>query len=128
VDEYGGTAGLVKLVDVLERIVGQIPDEFSATDPDITRLDDGTTVIDGLTSLAEVAEQTGLDLTSDAYDTIGGYVLGEIGRRPRVGDTVTYRGTVFEVEEVDGLRVARIRIRPASKVEDKQDSMDTTGG
>jgi putative hemolysin len=119
VDEYGGTAGLVKLVDVLERVVGQVPDEFSATVPDITRLADGTIAIDGLTNLSDVTEQLGLDLTSDVYDTIGGYVLGEIGRRPRVGDTVTHRGTVFEVEEVDGLRVARIRIRPAAPIEEK---------
>ena len=128
VDEYGGTAGLVKLVDVLERVVGQVPDEFSATDPDITRLPDGTTEIDGLTNLADVAQQINLDLNSDVYDTIGGYVLGEIGRRPRVGDTVTRRGTVFEVAEVDGLRVARIRIRPAVSIEDKPDPSGTSGG
>jgi CBS domain containing-hemolysin-like protein len=128
VDEYGGTAGLVKLVDVLERVVGQVPDEFSATVPDITRLADGTIAIDGLTNLSDVTEQLGLDLTSDVYDTIGGYVLGEIGRRPRVGDTVTHRGTVFEVEEVDGLRVARIRIRPAAPIEEKKDLPTTTGG
>jgi CBS domain containing-hemolysin-like protein len=128
VDEYGGTAGLVKLVDILERVVGQVPDEFSANLPDISRLADGTIEVDGLTSLLDVNEEIGLVLTSDVYDTIGGYVLGEIGRRPTVGDTVTQDGTSFEVTAVDGLRVARIRLRPTASVSDPSESTEPIGG
>ncbi|MGH7862584.1 MAG: transporter associated domain-containing protein, partial [Candidatus Dormibacteraceae bacterium] len=115
VDEYGGTAGLVTLADVLERITGPVPDQFEEEAPEIQTCDDGSLLVDGLTNLDDVNERAGLDLTSDIYDTIGGFVLGEIGRRPEVGDKVSFEGTVFQVEAVDGLRVARVRIWPHSK-------------
>jgi CBS domain containing-hemolysin-like protein len=76
----------------------------------------------------DVNEEIGLVLTSDVYDTIGGYVLGEIGRRPTVGDTVTQDGTSFEVTAVDGLRVARIRVRPTASVSDPSESTEPIGG
>lgn len=115
VDEYGGTAGLATLIDVLERITGRIPDQFEEEPPRFERLADGSLVVDGMTRLDEVDEETGLDLQSDVYDTIGGYVLGEIGRRPAVGDQVEQEGTVFRVEAVDGLRISRVRIWLAPK-------------
>jgi putative hemolysin len=68
-----------------------------------------------MTRLDEVNEETDLDLTSEVYDTIGGFVLGEIGRRPVVGDRVEFDGTVFQVEAVDGLRVSRVHVWPAPK-------------
>ncbi len=112
VDEYGGTAGVVKLVDIIERIVGQVPDQFETPTPTIVACPDGSFLVDGLAKLDDVNEQTGLALTSEDYDTIGGLVLGEIGRRPEVGDKVTDAGALFEVEAIDGLRIARIRIWP----------------
>ncbi len=115
VDEYGGTAGLVTLTDVLERIVGPIPDQFEEAPPEIQACEDGSFLVDGLANLDDVNERAGLDLTSDIYDTIGGFVLGEIGRRPEVGDKVSYDGTVFRVEAVDGLRIAQVRIWPSPK-------------
>ncbi len=115
VDEYGGTAGLVTLADVLERITGPVPDQFEEETPEIEACEDGSLLVDGLTNLDDVNERAGLDLTSDIYDTIGGFVLGEIGRRPEVGDKVSFEGTVFQVEAVDGLRIARVRIWPHPK-------------
>jgi CBS domain containing-hemolysin-like protein len=115
VDEYGGTAGLVKLADVLERIVGRVPDQFEPPSPEIVPNPDGSLLVDGLANLDDVNERTGLDLTSEDYDTIGGLVLGEIGRRPEIGDRVTFDGTVFQVEAIDGLRIARVRVWPASE-------------
>jgi CBS domain containing-hemolysin-like protein len=110
VDEYGGTAGLVTLTDVVERLVGTVPDQFEAPQPEITERPDGSFEVDGLTNLDDLAERTGLHLTSEDYDTVGGYVLGEIGRRPEVGDRVTANGATFEVEGIDGLRVAKMRL------------------
>jgi CBS domain containing-hemolysin-like protein len=113
VDEYGGTAGLVKLVDIMESIVGPVPDQFEAAAPEIRECSDGSLLVDGMARISDVNEHAGLSLASEEYDTIGGFVLGEIGRRPRVGDHITYEGTAFEVEEVDGLRIASLHIWPS---------------
>jgi CBS domain containing-hemolysin-like protein len=121
VDEYGGTAGLATLIDVLERITGPIPDQFEEAPPEITRLPDGSFRVDGMARLDDVDEELGLDLESDIYDTVGGYVLGEIGRRPEVGDRVEHEGSVFQVEAVDGLRIAAVRIWPAPKQEPEEE-------
>ncbi len=126
VDEYGGTAGLVKLVDILERIVGPIPNQFTPQTPDIVSAPDGGWIVDGLAKLSDVVEATGLDLASDVYDTIGGYVLGEIGRRPVIGDRVTQNGMVFEVQAVDGLRVARVLIRSAGSPDEATEPSDVS--
>jgi len=122
VDEYGGTAGLVTLADVLERIIGPVPDQFEEAPPEIQACPDGSFLVDGLTNLDDVNERAGLDLTSEIYDTIGGFVLGEIGRRPEVGDQVSSERTVFQVEAVDGLRVAQVRIWPGPKARKEQES------
>ena len=124
VDEYGGTAGLVTLADVLERITGPVPDQFEEAAPEIKVCEDGSLLVDGLRNLDDVNEHAGLDLTSDIYDTIGGFVLGEIGRRPEVGDKVSFEGSVFQVEAVDGLRIARVRIWPNPKVETGADAVE----
>ncbi|HEX5414872.1 MAG TPA: hemolysin family protein [Chloroflexota bacterium] len=116
-DEYGGTAGLVTLSDVLERITGPLPDQFEQPPPQIQELSDGSLIVDGLARLDELNEKTGLNLQSDVYDTVGGFVLGEIGRRPEIGDTVTVDDTRFQVEALDGLRIARVRIWPAKREE-----------
>jgi CBS domain containing-hemolysin-like protein len=118
VDEYGGTAGLVQLDDVIERIVGPVPDQFDEPPPEIQRSSDGTLLVDGMARLADVNDEAELDLQSDVYDTIGGFVLGEIGRRPRVGDKVSAEGSTFQVEAVDGLRIAQVRVWPARPVAD----------
>lgn len=116
-DEYGGTAGIVTLSDVLERITGPVPDQFEQPPPEIQKLADGSLLVDGLARLDELNEETGLGLESDIYDTIGGFVLGEIGRRPEIGDSVTVDDTRFQVEALDGLRIARIRIWPPKRDE-----------
>lgn len=103
IDEHGGTAGLVTFAGLMERIVGG-PGGGSR----ITVLADGSALIDGLALVADVNEQFGLHVDEEAYNTFGGFVLGRIGRRPRVGDRFELEGRTLRVEALDGLRVARI--------------------
>lgn len=109
-DEYGGTAGLVTLEDLLEEIVGEVSDPFDTLTPGIQRLSDGTVLIDGLTLIEEVNEQLHLDLHDPNYDTIAGYLMGRLGRIPRLHDTVEADGVRLRVEAMDGMRIARLSL------------------
>jgi CBS domain containing-hemolysin-like protein len=108
IDEYGGTAGMVTFERLMERIVGEIgPADGSGTSA-ISVLTDGSALIDGLALTTDVNVQFGLRIDEDLYDTIGGYVLGRLGRRPRLGDVVDADWRKIRVEALDGLRVARV--------------------
>jgi CBS domain containing-hemolysin-like protein len=116
-DEYGGTAGLITLDDLMEQIVGEVRDQFDPTAPSIQRLPDGSALIDGLTQIETVNDALGLSLHDEHYDTIAGFVLGRLGRMARVGDTVESDGVRLRVEALDGLRIARLSLyhtRPES--------------
>jgi putative hemolysin len=108
IDEYGGTAGLVTFERLMERIVGEIGADTDGEVSSITTLTDGSAIIDGLALTTDVNAQFGLDIDEHLYDTIGGYVLGRLGRRPRLGDVVEVGGRRIRVEALDGLRVARV--------------------
>ena len=110
-DEYGGTAGLVTLEDILEEIVGEVSDPFDVITPEIQTLPDGSAVIDGLALIEEVNEHLGLDLQDPNYDTIAGYVLGKLGRIPRLHDVVESDGVRLRVEAMDGLRISRLSLK-----------------
>ena len=109
-DEYGGTAGLVTLEDLLEEIVGEVHDPFEDETPEIQVLPDGTTLIDGLMLIEEVNEHLGLNLIDPHYDTIAGYVMGKLGRVPKTGDVIESGGVRIKVEAMDGLRVSRLQL------------------
>lgn len=111
-DEFGGTAGLVTLEDLLEEIVGEVSDPFDTLTPKIEKLPDGTFGIDGLALIEDVNDSLGLNLVDPDYDTIAGYVLGRLGRIPRVNDVVEGDGVRLRVEKMDGLRVDRISLIP----------------
>jgi len=113
VDEFGGTAGLVTMEDLLEEIVGDVADEFDPAREAIEHLSDGSVALDGLLAIDGVAEQFGLGVEEPFYDTLGGYVFGQLQRAPKVGDVVRVpSGRLLRVEELDGLRVARVRLLP----------------
>ncbi len=114
IDEYGGTAGLVTLEDVLEELVGEVGDEFEKdASPPIREEAPGTYVVDGLVGLAEVRERLHLALTDEPYDTVGGMVFGRLGRVAQVGDSVEVEGYRFQVTGVDGRRVSQVRVQRA---------------
>jgi putative hemolysin len=112
IDEYGGTDGIVTVEDLVEEIVGEIRDEYDPKAVPARPLDDGTYEADGLLHRSDVAEQTGITLPEGSFDTLGGFVLQELGRTPDVGDVVEEVGHRFTVAAVDGHRVARVRITP----------------
>jgi CBS domain containing-hemolysin-like protein len=113
IDEYGGTAGMVTFERLMERIVGEIGSADGGASA-ITVLTDGSALVDGLALTTDVNVQFGLDIDEDLYDTIGGYVLGRLGRRPRLGDVVEVGGRKIRVEALDGLRVARVLLSTPS--------------
>jgi CBS domain containing-hemolysin-like protein len=107
VDEYGGTAGVVTLEDVVEEIVGDVADEHDRSRVGILRRRDGAWVVPGLMRPDEVRLRTGVEMPDGhAYETVGGYVMAELGRVPVVGDAVTLPGqAVLRVQRMDGRRV-----------------------
>ncbi|MDD2696356.1 MAG: hemolysin family protein [Anaerolineales bacterium] len=113
-DEYGGTAGLVTLEDLLEEIVGEVSDPFDESAPEIQTMPDGSAMIDGLTLIEEVNDELGLQLQDTNYDTIAGYVLGRLGRIPRLHDVVDGDGVRLRVEAMDGMRIARLSLKNLS--------------
>jgi CBS domain containing-hemolysin-like protein len=110
IDEYGGTAGLVTFERVMERIVGVLGGDFGTPASAIKQLPDGSTEVDGLALVIDINERFALGIDEETYSTIGGYLLGRLGRRPKIGDTVEIGGRTLRVEALDGLRVARVRI------------------
>jgi len=117
VDEFGGTAGLVTLEDLIEEIVGEIQDEHEAEPLPFEEQLEGEVHIAGGVPLREVNDRYDLDLPEDLYDTIGGYVFGRLGRVARVGDEVEFEGGRLRVLEMDGRRIARLAFSRAPVVE-----------
>lgn len=109
-DEFGGTAGLVTLEDLMEEIVGEVSDPFDATQPEIQLHANGTATIDGLALIEEVNEALGLNLDDPNYDTIAGYVLGKLSRIPKVGDQVEIDGIRIQVQAMDGMRIEQLLV------------------
>jgi CBS domain containing-hemolysin-like protein len=110
-DEYGGTAGLVTMEDLLEEIVGPIYDEHD--EQDRAGPDEGGPRLDGSMPISEFNSQYGAQLDDTDYTTIGGYIFGQLGRLPRVGDRVTVGPFTFEVIEMDGRRVKTVKLHAA---------------
>jgi len=110
VDDYGGTAGIVTLEDLVEELIGDIRDEYDLEQDQATKLPAGEVEVDGLLNLDEFREQTGIELPEGPYETIAGYVLAALGHLPSQGDSVQVAGHTIAVTELDGRRIARLRV------------------
>jgi putative hemolysin len=119
VDEYGGTAGIVTLEDLIEEVIGDIRDEYDVGVDDPLRFPDGEVEAEGLLNLDEVHEATGVRLPDGPYETLGGFVMATLGHVPRIGEALEVDGHRLEVTELDGRRVARVRVTPLEPVDDE---------
>jgi putative hemolysin len=111
VDEYGGTAGIVTLEDLVEELIGDIRDEYDLEEGP-RQLHGGELEVDGLLNLGEFEEHTGIALPEGPYETAAGYLLAALGRLPAMGDAVEVNGHRLTVTEMDGRRIARVRVSP----------------
>ncbi|WP_397376196.1 hemolysin family protein [Paenibacillus sp. sptzw28] len=128
IDEYGGTSGLVTLEDIMEEIVGEIQDEFDEERPDIERKDEDSYSINGLMLIEEVNSYFGLDIGSDDYDTIGGWMYAQIEIPPTRQQRVYERGFEFIIEETDHLRISRITLRKRGNDEEQVEELQAETG
>jgi magnesium and cobalt exporter, CNNM family len=112
VDEYGGTAGIVTLEDLVEEIVGDIRDEYDIDEPETTRSMTGEVEVDGLLNLDDFEDETGLALPEGPYETVAGYIVQQLGHVPDLGESATIDGHVLTVVDLDGRRVARVKVEP----------------
>ncbi|WP_432946126.1 hemolysin family protein [Kribbella sp. CA-253562] len=109
-DEYGGTAGIVTLEDLVEELIGDIKDEYDEDAGETTRLRSGDVEVDGLLNLDDFADETGVELPDGPYETVAGFLAAQLGRVPSVGDEGSVAGYNITVTEMDGRRVARVRV------------------
>jgi CBS domain containing-hemolysin-like protein len=120
VDEYGGTAGLVTLEDLIEELVGEIVDEFDVEEPATDRLPNGDYRVNARMPIDEVNELINADLPEGDWDTVGGFVYSQLGHVPAEGETVTYDGHRLTAEKVQGRRIGRVRIHKLPVDEDTE--------
>ncbi|MEP7158512.1 MAG: hemolysin family protein [Chloroflexota bacterium] len=112
-DEYGGTAGLVTIEDLIEQIVGEIQDEYDVEEPMFESLSDDEARVDGRAGIDDLAEHFGVEFDGEdkeQYDTVGGLIYHEVGGIPQVGDTVEVNGLTLTVESTDGRRVGKLLV------------------
>ncbi len=122
VDEYGGTAGLVTLEDLLEELVGEIIDEFDVEEPSVERCADGSVVVSARYTVDDADELLGSQLPQGAWDTVGGLMLDRVGRVPDEGDSVEVDGFRLTALDVRGRRIGRVRIAPTVRVPSPDDA------
>jgi putative hemolysin len=121
-DEYGGTAGIVTLEDLVEELVGDIRDEYDADDGgSARRLISGDVEVDGRINLGDFADEVGAELPDGPYETVAGFLIAQLGHLPDVGETVELDGNRFTVTEMDGRRVAKVRFTPAGAEAEEPD-------
>ncbi|MGH2735166.1 MAG: transporter associated domain-containing protein, partial [Actinomycetota bacterium] len=122
IDEYGGTAGIVALEDLLEEIVGEIEDEYdAAAPPQLTASPLGVKVVSGMLRPDELAEATGLEMPEGDFETLAGFLLTLLDRIPEAGDHTSYEGWEIKIVEMDGKRISKV-LMVASAERDGEES------
>ncbi len=114
VDEYGGTAGLLTLEDLIEELVGEIVDEFDVEQPMIERLPGRELRVNGRVSISDLAEELAAELPDGDWDTVGGLIFNSLGHVPEVGERLDIDGFRLTVERVNGRRISRVRVSPTA--------------
>ena len=110
VDEYGGTAGLLTIEDLVEVIVGDIDDEYDEEEEEIVKVSDNEYLVEGSTKISDVNEQLGINLESEEFDSIGGFIIGYLKRIPEENEIIEVEDVKFKVESIDKNRINKIRI------------------
>ena len=110
VDEYGGTAGLLTIEDLVEVIVGDIDDEYDEEEEEIVKINDNEYLVEGSTKISDVHEQLGINLESEEFDSIGGFIIGYLKRIPEENEIIEVEDVKFKVESIDKNRINKIRI------------------
>ena len=121
VDEYGGTAGIVTIEDIVEEIVGDIQDEFDEERPTAERLEGDVYSVDAKMLLEELEDILEIKIEDDDVDSVGGWLYDHINSEPRVGQMASAAGTTFFVEEIDGWRITRVRIHLAKELAEEHE-------
>lgn len=126
VDEYGGTAGVVTIQDLVEEIFGNFRDEYGVYSDEIQNIGEGNYIIDGLTRISQVNEVLGTNIENQQYETIGGYITGVFGHFPQEGETVVINNLKFTILDVTNTRIKRLKLKIEEKDEKKiqNDSKD----
>ena len=109
-DEYGGTAGIVTMEDLVEELIGDIKDEYDLDEGETTHHRGGDVEVDGLLNLDDFEDETGVELPDGPYETVAGYIMAQLGRVPEVGDSTDYDDHRIVVREVEGRRVSRVLV------------------
>ena len=115
VDEFGGTAGIVTLEQLLEEMVGAVGDELATAVHEISKLDAYTTQVHGGLSIEEAREELSLDIPNGPYDTIAGYVLNQLGHIPKVGEAVDLDGSRLTVSEMRNVRIQLLKVTQSTE-------------
>ncbi len=113
VDEYGGTAGVLTIEDIIEQIVGDIQDEHDTEEPWMTNQPDGSVLVDGRLDVDELADRFELEIEKNGFDTVGGFITSHTGQVPQAGQVITARRLEMTIEDADERRVKKVRVRPA---------------
>ena len=127
-DEYGGTAGIITMEDLIEEVMGDIQDEYDGEEqPDITELTEKVTIIEGSTSLDDVAEKLEIDMPVDEYDTLAGFLVGLMDRIPDESDTDTileYKGYTFRLDKIENKRIALVTVIKKEEEQEEEEGKD----
>ena len=126
VDEYGGTAGVVTIEDVVEELVGEIQDEYDSEEPFVEQTSDQEFIFNARVDLDDVNRLMGTAFHTDLYDTLGGFIYSQLGKVPAAGETIHFDGLIIQVLSVTGRRIRKVRVSWEQSEDKEHDGSDVT--